>query len=263
MYVRLGFSIAAHLNPDILLLDEVLAVGDAAFQSKCLERIADLRTSGKSVVFISHDLHAVRLLCDRVLLMERGRLVKSGPASEVIAHYQRLTAAFTPSGPPAGKADLRWGTVRVTNLAFVNSSGVEQSAVRAGDPVSIHVKYRADTVVDNAVFQVFFYSQDGQFKCQLSTLINDKPINLVPGTGTVEFSCPELGLLAGVYVIDVTITTKNAPAGIDLDWQYRCATLCVERGVNVRGEFYMPHRWTFSPDPLRTETPDQVQRLAK
>src|SRR4030088_1529264 len=78
MFVRLGFSIAAHLDPDILLLDEVLAVGDAAFQSKCLERVNDLRRSGKTIIFISHDLGAVERLCDRVLLMQRGEVIGSG-----------------------------------------------------------------------------------------------------------------------------------------------------------------------------------------
>ncbi|MEA2175121.1 MAG: lipopolysaccharide transport system ATP-binding protein, partial [Blastocatellia bacterium] len=94
MYVRLGFSIAAHLDPDILLLDEVLAVGDAAFQSKCLQRIMELKAAGKTIVFISHDLNAVERLCDRVLLMQRGELIKNGPTREVIAEYKQATTGF-------------------------------------------------------------------------------------------------------------------------------------------------------------------------
>src|SRR6202049_4505990 len=93
MYVRLGFSIAAHLNPDILLLDEVLAVGDAAFQAKCLERIAEFRKNGRTVVFISHDLAAVYRLCDRALLLSHGQVLMDGPARSVIEEYQRVTFA--------------------------------------------------------------------------------------------------------------------------------------------------------------------------
>src|SRR6266436_1518852 len=93
MYVRLGFSIAAHLDPDILLLDEVLAVGDAAFQAKCLSRIAELKEDGRTLVFISHDLAAVEALCERVLLMEGGRLISDGPARQVIDEYQQMTFA--------------------------------------------------------------------------------------------------------------------------------------------------------------------------
>lgn len=98
MYVRLGFSIAAHLDPDILLLDEVLAVGDAAFQVKCLERVSELRNSGKTILFISHDLNAVERLCDRVILMQRGEVIANGSPAEVIELYQRSTnSAFAAS----------------------------------------------------------------------------------------------------------------------------------------------------------------------
>src|SRR5215216_74182 len=89
MYVRLGFSIAAHLHPDILLLDEVLAVGDAAFQSKCLKRITELREAGTTIVFISHDLTAVELLCDRALLLSQGEVTAEGAARATITKYQQ------------------------------------------------------------------------------------------------------------------------------------------------------------------------------
>lgn len=89
MHVRLGFSIAAHLEPDVLLLDEVLAVGDEAFQSKCLNRIDELRGAGKTIIFISHDLNAVERLCDRVLLMDHGQIVANGNPAEVIELYRK------------------------------------------------------------------------------------------------------------------------------------------------------------------------------
>ena len=88
MYLRLGFAIAAHLDPDILLLDEVLAVGDAEFQAKCLERINELHGDGRTIVFISHDLAAVEYLCRRVVLMRKGQMVADGPAADVIALYR-------------------------------------------------------------------------------------------------------------------------------------------------------------------------------
>jgi lipopolysaccharide transport system ATP-binding protein len=93
MYVRLGFAIAAHLDPDILLLDEVLAVGDAGFQSKCLERIRYLQNAGTTIIFVSHDLEAVRRLCDRVLLLQGGQIVASGPAQQIIKLYSTTAAA--------------------------------------------------------------------------------------------------------------------------------------------------------------------------
>jgi ABC-type polysaccharide/polyol phosphate transport system ATPase subunit len=245
MYVRLGFSIAAHLDPDILLLDEVLAVGDAAFQSKCLQRIMELKQAGKTIVFISHDLTAVERLCDRVLLMQRGELIKTGPTREVISEYQQATTSFVPSAPPSREIESlpRWA--RITNLAFRDAAGVEAVSFCSGEPLSVRVEYTADEPVADAVFEVFFYSQDGQLRCQLTTELSGDRIDLERGTGAIEFSCPELSLLPGAYTVDLTIANRGALAGTAIDWQFRCATLCVEKGKTVRGDFYMPHHWQF------------------
>src|SRR5215211_6584894 len=100
MYVRLGFSIAAHLDPDILLLDEVLAVGDASFQRKCIQRITELKKNGTTIVFISHDLRAVQQLCDRVILLKKGQIEADGDPAQTIALYQSLSAQL--GGAAAG-----------------------------------------------------------------------------------------------------------------------------------------------------------------
>ena len=105
MYLRLGFSIAAHLEPDILLLDEVLAVGDAEFQAKCLERINELHGHGRTIVFISHDLSAVEHLCRRVLLLSQGRILADGPPRDVIEMYRNLTRERANAEAPAAPAD--------------------------------------------------------------------------------------------------------------------------------------------------------------
>ncbi len=87
MYVRLAFSVAAHLEPEILLVDEVLAVGDAEFQARCLGRMEDLGDTGRTVLFVSHNMQAIAQLCDRALLLEGGRIARDGPSEEVVAHY--------------------------------------------------------------------------------------------------------------------------------------------------------------------------------
>jgi ABC-type polysaccharide/polyol phosphate transport system ATPase subunit len=94
MYVRLGFSIAAHLEPDILLLDEVLAVGDSDFQEKCIDRILGLRKGGMTIVFISHDLSTIENICDRVLIMERGEIADEGDPRKMIARFRHRVASF-------------------------------------------------------------------------------------------------------------------------------------------------------------------------
>src|SRR5438552_1363185 len=116
MYVRLGFAIAAHLDPDILLLDEVLAVGDAAFQAKCLDRITELRKDGRTLVFISHDLAAVYRLCDRALLLNHGSILADGPPRQVIDHYQQMT--FADQGTPLEERDSSSRPAECTSIAF-------------------------------------------------------------------------------------------------------------------------------------------------
>ncbi len=117
MYLRLGFSIAAHLEPDILLLDEVLAVGDAAFQTKCLDRINELHRQGRTIVFISHDLGAVERLCGRVLLLDHGRIVSEGPARDVIAKYQAVGATYTASQHHAVADTILSREAEITSVA--------------------------------------------------------------------------------------------------------------------------------------------------
>lgn len=149
MYVRLGFSIAAHLDPDILLLDEVLAVGDAAFQAKCLDRIKELESAGTTIVFISHDLNAVERVCDRAILMQRGQLVANGSPLDVIEHYKRAGSAVL-SAPRGIGPERRWDdlysapgndVVRLRSVRVCTEDGLTSGAIDIRRPVGIEMVY--------------------------------------------------------------------------------------------------------------------------
>jgi lipopolysaccharide transport system ATP-binding protein len=169
MYVRLGFSIAAHLDPTILLLDEVLAVGDAGFQAKCLERIDDLRRAGTTIVFISHDLNAVERLCGRVLLMQRGELVASGPPHEVIAKYKQSSAAGD-AGPQGTGAERKWldptrapsdGIVRLRGVRVRTEEGQTTNAIDIRQPVGIEMRYDVLEPNHMLVPNFHFFNEEG------------------------------------------------------------------------------------------------------
>lgn len=249
MYVRLGFAIAAHLDADVLLLDEVLAVGDVSFQAKCLQRVRELRESGKTIVFISHDLAAVERLCDRVLLMERGRLVAEGEPREVIAEYQDRSSKFMPSTPPVEYGDSRvlLRKAEITSLTFRNPSGRKTSSLHTGDEMTVRVEYFAHEPLEDTAIAIFFYSSSGELACQLTTESSGERLDLEYGKGAIEFFCPELGLQPGLYSIDATIKMN--------DWQFRCATLRVDPGKIVHGRFYMPHTWQILP---KSEADDET-----
>lgn len=170
MYVRLGFSIAAHLDPDILLLDEVLAVGDAGFQAKCMERIDDLRRAGTTIVFISHDLNAVERMCGRVLLMQRGELVAGGPPREVIAKYKQLSAEGEPAGPQGIGAERKWpdpaqapsdGIVRLRRARVRTQEGETTNAIDIRRPVGVEIVYDVLKPDHMLVPNFHFYNEGG------------------------------------------------------------------------------------------------------
>src|SRR2546423_3942687 len=236
MYVRLGFSIAAHLDPDILLLDEVLAVGDAAFQAKCLQRIGDLKRAGTTIVFISHDLSAVERLCDRVLLLRHGEVVASGAPHDVITEYQNT--AFQSSQPPRAEMENQEKLVEIGRLAFRDAEGRETSVLRAGEPFTVSLGFTAHERVADAVFEVFFYSADRELQCQCTTEVSGGRLALEPGAGTGGVLGPGLGPLTGVYYTDVVIKERGTPKFFDWS-QWNSAALRVDPGRLVRGEIYI------------------------
>lgn len=241
MHVRLGFSVAAHLDPDILLLDEVLAVGDAAFQAKCLQRIRELKKNGTTIVFISHDLVAVEGLCDRVLLVQRGEIIASGDPHDVIGKYQRAAAQIPPTETNARIGDSLDKKAAITSVEFYDLEGREVTAVRTGGPLVARVNYTARERVEDAVLEFFFYTGNRELLCRLSTECGERRLALEPGSGVAEFIVAEVGLRPEIYYADATI--KNRDALEDIDWQRNCATLRVDPGKLRRGEFYMPHEW--------------------
>ena len=240
MFVRLGFSIAAHLDPDILLLDEVLAVGDYSFQEKCKQRIAEMHRQGTTMVFISHDLNAVRSVCQRVLLLQRGEVVAEGLPDDVIRQYTE-TAAFHQRPQITDERRM----AEVTGVKFYDSFGNPSNGFKTGDAVSVRIDYLAHRHIPQGSISLYFLTSDGNIAAQWTTSLSGPPINMLVGAGSVEFTCDELGLQPGVYQIDATIE-KNGTAE-EYEWLHACASIHVD-GAKTRGAFYMPHNWRETSD---------------
>lgn len=234
MYVRLGFSIAAHLDPDILLLDEVLAVGDAAFQAKCLDRIAELRRTGRTVIFISHDLAAVYRLCDRAILLNHGSVVADGPPRQVIDQYQQMT--FGDDARTDGPAEAE-SPAQCTSVSF--SAPDSTDGIRTGHPMLARLGYRTRQVIPGAVFRISLYWPSGYLCAQLTTDSSQGGFTLQPGEGSIEFLCPILPVVPGLYRVDLSIESN----GQEIELRQRCATLNVGMGRFVSGDFYIENSW--------------------
>jgi ABC-type polysaccharide/polyol phosphate transport system ATPase subunit len=245
MYVRLGFAIAAHLEADILLVDEVLAVGDAAFQLQCYERIGELRRQGTTMLFISHDLTSVDRLCDRVLLMNAGVIAAAGSPRDVIRAYDQMTDDNS-AGRLADAAHVAMpGAARVVDVTFRNEHGEEVRGTRTGGPLCARVDIDVLSPIADAVVEVFYYSRDGRtLHCQQTTALTPEMLPLWEGRRSLEFTCPEMGLQPGVYAVGASVRDRTSAAA--LDWWYGTRLLMIEPGKNVRGYFYAPHSWRWA-----------------
>jgi ABC-type polysaccharide/polyol phosphate transport system ATPase subunit len=246
MYVRLGFSIAAHLDPDILLIDEVLAVGDAGFQEQCLERIRELRRAGTTAVFISHDLTAVEQLCDWVLLIENGRVARRGAPAAVVQDYRQRRTAHEVRAPEATPVP---SDAVLNGIWTIDTNGSMTDTIRTADALTVRVGYEAGQPTANVVIEAFFYSLDGRVLfCQETTALDGERLDLPAGHGAVEFSCLEMPLQPGEYTVCASI--RDAVTQQIMSW-LTGPRLAVRPGRMVRGHFYVPHTWRHIPQRPR------------
>lgn len=260
MYVRLGFSVAAHLNPDIVLLDEVLAVGDVAFQAKCLDRISTLREAGRTIIFVSHDLASVYRLCDRAILLHHGRVVMDGQPRTVVDEYVKL--AFSDVSPqdrspdelqPREEQIEASKAARCLSVSF--AAPASSGAVRTGYPMVASIAYEAANRIPDAVFRISLYWPSGYLCTQLSNESSGY-ISIESGRGTVEFHCPVLPVVPGLYRVDVALQTSD---GREIDVRQRCATLCVETGKDVSGDFYIENVWSVRNDSTPLDAAERLE----
>ena len=205
MFVRLAFAVAAYLEPEILVVDEVLAVGDANFQKKCLGKMEDVAGHGRTVLFVSHNMAAVTALCSRAVLLDNGRLVESGSTREVIdAYLQRGREASSRTLTQRTDRDGS-GSMRFTALALEDDDGNSVTAATSGGSVTVRLDYSSadGEPVHRAVVGIYVRGLYGQplFIC-LSRVAQDGFPNLAP-SGSIRCRIPELPLLPGVYMFDV------------------------------------------------------------
>jgi ABC-type polysaccharide/polyol phosphate transport system ATPase subunit len=210
MYVRLGFSIAINVDPDVLLVDEVLAVGDEQFQRKCLERVADLREQGKTIVVVTHSLSTVRNLCDRAVWLDHGTVQAAGPAGEVAdAYLGQVHSDSESDGSSEGGA--RWGSgdVRLTAIELLGPDDLPTAHARTGDTVTFRLHYDARKPVPHPVFGLAVFTLEGIQVTGPNTREAGVGVDHIEGRGTVDLQVPRLLLLPGAYVVSAACTDET------------------------------------------------------
>jgi ABC-type polysaccharide/polyol phosphate transport system ATPase subunit len=211
MYMRLGFSIAAHLDPEVLLLDEVFAVGDEAFQRKCIGKVLDLKERGRTILFVSHSAPAVERLCERALLLNAGKLVEDGPARDAITHYQRMLAAEeSPAERGAGLREWGSGEARVVEVALEGADGEERRQFLSGQPLVVRLLIEAAETVAAPRISVEFRDANGSLLGATEAVASELGWDGTPGRAEVLFTVPRLPLADGRFQLSVALSRPNS-----------------------------------------------------
>jgi lipopolysaccharide transport system ATP-binding protein len=229
MYMRLAFAVAAHLDPEILLVDEVLAVGDAAFQRKCLNKMDAVASAGRTVLFVSHNMRAISALCTRAVLLEHGRLVLDGPPIDVVKAYLQSSEERIAT-PLAERSDRSGGReLRFTDARFYSGDDEMPTATPlSGEEVRIALccENTGQHTLDDVSLSIGFFTVDGTylFGCRSSAV--GSLFSLPPGMSSVSCHVPRWPLNGGRYIFNL----KADRQGDTLDWVREAGILDVEAG---------------------------------
>jgi hypothetical protein len=214
MVVRLGFAVAAHAEPDVLLVDEVLAVGDEEFAHRCLEKIAEFQKLGRTIVVVSHDLSLIQAHCRRVLRFSAGRLVADGPPAEVVGKYREEVAdregrARLASRPP--ESSERWGSRQavIDDVWLAGPDGARAGVLCAGEPFRVEFTGHAPATLDDFVAGVQIAKVDGTVVFGSNTAIDRHPAGPVEGRFSVSLDFRSADLARGTYSVDVAVHSKE------------------------------------------------------
>lgn len=258
MYMRLGFSIAINVNPDILLVDEVLAVGDASFVPKCLDRIDDFRRRQKTILFVSHDLATVERICDRVAWLKNGRVMTIGDPKRVIDAYlqdvadkqekkfeERQQEVQAQEIYEEEKRENRWGKreVEIKRVRLKSLQGEEKHVFSPTEGMMIEIEVEAYSPIKDFVFGIGVFNSRGIQVYGTNTNLEEFVPEVIDGPGKVVCQINQLNLINGTYYLDVAVHKRD---GYPYDYHRHLYSFLVSSRHKDEGITRLPHQWQFS-----------------
>jgi ABC-type polysaccharide/polyol phosphate transport system ATPase subunit len=254
MYMRLGFSIAVNINPDILLIDEILAVGDYAFQKKCFNKMDEFKKNNKTIVFVSHDLGTVEQFCSHAAWLHNGKLLSFGPVKTVLNEYTirideelRIAADKEHISVTGNLTHLdstrRWGTreVEINGFRLFDKDSKERYFFETGEQITLSIDFLAREIISDPVFEIGIYRSDGTCVYGTNTgLENIKLGTLSKGTGHLKIEIDKLDLIEEKYWFDLGIKNR---VGQYYDFHYRVFSMTVNSSIKDVGIYRLPHKW--------------------
>jgi hypothetical protein len=267
MYVRLGFAVAIHTAPDVLLVDEVLAVGDEAFTRKCLDKIGEFRRRGKTILLVTHSLGLVERMCDQVLWLRHGRVAERGDPKRVVDSYLTHVAGgyellraraqgVDPAGggappphsiappPRGGYREGRWGSreIEISRVRLLDDRGRERHVYASGETLTIALDVRVSEPTLDFVFGVGVFSADGVSVYGTNTEIERYLPRAARGAGQVSLLLEDLRLVEGTYLLDVAAHKRD---GTPYDYHRGLYSFRIKSRVKDVGVYRPAHRWSF------------------
>ena len=272
MYMRLGFAVAIHVDPDVLLVDEVLAVGDEGFTHKCLDKFSEFRRRGKTILLVTHSLNLVERFCDEALWLDAGRAQTHGDPKRVVGAYltaveqgeeqlmaettaKAVESAAPPGADVAQPQDLttnmfqategRWGSreIEITDVVLRDAAGQPSHVFHSGEPLSIVLRLRAKQPTDDVVFGIGVFNAEGVCCYGTNTFIEEMNPAALNGDAEATFAIDALDLVEGTYKLDVAVHKRD---GYPYDYHRLLYTFRVKSRTHDVGIYRPRHKWTFS-----------------
>jgi ABC-type polysaccharide/polyol phosphate transport system ATPase subunit len=254
MHARLGFSVSAHIDPDVLIIDEVLSVGDLAFQRKCLDHMSRIRNSDKTVVFVSHNLSAVNTLCDRVIWLDQGEVRAEGKADKVIGAYVDYMTSKSKFMMDVSYKDsrTRWGTgeVRFQDIALINPEGASTRNFLSGEEIKVKLEFKAYKNILSPTFWLGLLDKDENWVSGfVFSKDNLKEKLSIEGRGCLECIFETKNLHPGTYYLTVGVFDEFGQSAYDRIGRFSKFNLAGEREsfshTHWRGVVRLPNRWIY------------------
>jgi len=253
MYVRLGFAVAVAVEPDVLLIDEVLSVGDAAFTRRCLDRLARMRQAGVTMVLVSHDLDLIEAFAQRAVYLRAGRVRAEGPVESVVARYRDDDAgvAEVPTGDGTAAVRVvdegrRWGSGEAEIVSVELATGAGKThLVPTGASCWLAIRYRARRDLDDFVVGVAWHRADGNLVAGHNTDLDGLVPRLISGEGEIRCTYPALDLAPGDYLVDVAVHAKEGRA---YDYWREALKVKITSRVEWPGVWAPAHSWEWDDE---------------
>ncbi|WP_440960900.1 ABC transporter ATP-binding protein [Paenibacillus nitricinens] len=270
MYMRLAFSVAINVDPEILLIDEILSVGDENFQKKCFDKIDSFKKNGATIVIVTHDLGTVEKICDRVIWLDKGQIIEQGQPDKIINLYQQhMNEKFVEQrqtefdsnedikkeqditkkietneneSVPQFSEDVRWGSkeVEIIDARIINHSGEATNVIMGGKPFTIEIDYIVNSPQKKYIFGMGFYNSDNVLIYGNNTEIDKIKLENINPTGTVEFINDKCNLLSGRYKLNVAVVDGSHRALDFIKYYMDFTVVSSDRSVGV---FSVDHKW--------------------